>query len=136
VYEMTAVGFNGPVCTVHRSRFANCSALETEPAIISSSHRRPRAIALTRRARRSARSGRIFSLSVPCGRRILWKLLPRDREDLRLGGSVRWLHGDDELVALDINTRDQCSQCSAIKSDLLVIDFFLGFFLGEVRLNG
>jgi hypothetical protein len=52
--------------TVHRSRHAGCSASVAAPEMISSSQRRPRAMALTRRARRSARSGRMFSRGVPC----------------------------------------------------------------------
>jgi len=56
--------------TVHRSRFANCSASVIEPVMISSSHRRPRAIALISRRRRSMRSGRMFSRSAPVGKRI------------------------------------------------------------------
>jgi hypothetical protein len=51
---------------VHRSRFANCSASVIEPVMISSSQRRPRAIAFTRRARRSARSGLKLSRDFPC----------------------------------------------------------------------
>src|SRR5215831_11656672 len=40
------------------------------PVMISSSHRRPRAIAVISRRRRSARSGRISSRTAPCGIRI------------------------------------------------------------------
>src|SRR3981189_1510535 len=47
----------------------------TEPETISSSQRRPRAIALTRRARRSIRVGRISFLGMPCGTRICLDLL-------------------------------------------------------------
>jgi len=54
----------------HRSRFANCSPSLTAPVTSSSSHLRLRAIAETRRARRSARSGRVCSLTTPCGSRI------------------------------------------------------------------
>ena len=58
---------------VRRSRFANWPASVTEPLTILSSQRRPGVMALTRRARRSARSGRTFSRRVPCGSRILRK---------------------------------------------------------------
>src|SRR5712691_2684225 len=42
----------------------------TEPETISSSQRRPRAIAFTRRARRSICVGRTSFLGMPCGTRI------------------------------------------------------------------
>src|SRR5713101_3966014 len=42
----------------------------TEPETISSSQQRPRAIAFTRRARRSIRVGRTSLLGMPCGTRI------------------------------------------------------------------
>jgi hypothetical protein len=42
----------------------------TAPLTISSSQRRPRAMALTRRARRSVRLGLKMSRDLPCGRRI------------------------------------------------------------------
>src|SRR5258706_2369982 len=48
--------------TLHFWRVAICSMSVTEPETISSSQRRPRAIALTRRARRSIRVGRISLL--------------------------------------------------------------------------
>ena len=51
--------------TLHFSRNAICSASVTEPEIISSSQRRPRAMALTRRRRRSGRSGRISFRAEP-----------------------------------------------------------------------
>jgi hypothetical protein len=42
--------------------------LVAEPEMISSSHRRPRAIALTRRARRSMRVGRTSFRGMPSGK--------------------------------------------------------------------
>src|SRR6266702_3108899 len=49
--------------------------LAAEPETISSSHRRPRAIALTRRARRSIRIGRTSFRWTPRGMRICWDFL-------------------------------------------------------------
>ena len=56
--------------TLHFWRLAICSMLMAEPETISSSHRRPRAMALTRRARRSIRIGRTSFLGTPSGMRI------------------------------------------------------------------
>ena len=56
--------------TLHFWRVAICSMLAAEPETISSSQRRPRAIALTRRARRSMRVGRTSFRGTPTGMRI------------------------------------------------------------------
>jgi hypothetical protein len=56
--------------SLHFWRAAICSIFITEPERISSSHRRPRAIALTRRARRSMRVGRSSFRGTPSGTRI------------------------------------------------------------------
>jgi hypothetical protein len=50
-------------------RKADDTVFEMVPVMISSSHRRPRAIAVISR-RRSARSGRISPWTAPCGIRI------------------------------------------------------------------
>src|SRR5216684_9382615 len=56
--------------TLHFWRVAICSTLVAEPETISSSQRRPRAIAVTRRARRSIRVGRTSFRGTPSGMRI------------------------------------------------------------------
>jgi hypothetical protein len=56
--------------TLHFWRVAICSMLMVEPETISSSHRRPREIAPTRRARRSIRVGRPSFRETPSGMRI------------------------------------------------------------------
>ena len=61
--------------TLHFWRVAICLMSVTEPETISSSQRRPRAMALTRRARRSIRVGRTSLLGMPCGIRICLDLL-------------------------------------------------------------
>jgi hypothetical protein len=61
--------------TLHFSRVAICSTSVIDPDRISSSQRRPRAMALTRRARRSIRVGRTSLLGTPCGSRICLALL-------------------------------------------------------------
>src|SRR4029077_3180772 len=50
-------------------------------------------------------------------------------------GVVRWLYGNDELISLDLNVSDQCSQRRAIKPDLLVIDFSPGLVISEMLLE-
>src|SRR6266478_5777936 len=60
---------------LHFWRVAICSMLVAEPEMISSSHRRPRAIALIRRARRSMRVGRTSFRGMPSGMRICRDLL-------------------------------------------------------------
>jgi len=97
--------------SVHRSRLANWAASVIEPAMISSSHRRPRAIALIRRRRRSARSGRMWSRSAPCGTRIF-----RNRFDDsfcqgidKVAASVDWSVGFSERTSIVGEARsDQC----------------------------
>jgi len=56
--------------TLHCWRVAICSMFVAEPETISSSHLRPWAIALTRRARRSIRVGRTSFRGTPSGMRI------------------------------------------------------------------
>jgi hypothetical protein len=87
--------------TVHRSRFANCSASVTEPVTMSSSHRRPRAMAPTRRARRSAHSGRMVSRTVPCGGRILRNRLEGGfcQGTDKTSGSEYWSPGFIEITS-------------------------------------
>ena len=55
---------------LHFCRVAICSTLVAEPETISSSQRRPRTIALTRRARRSMRVERTSFRGTPSGMRI------------------------------------------------------------------
>jgi hypothetical protein len=68
----------GEVDLTQGASFALCerSASTINLVTISSSQRRPRAIALTRRARRSARSGRMFSRVAPFGSRTLAEASP------------------------------------------------------------
>jgi hypothetical protein len=61
--------------TLHFSRAQSCATEVTRPETTSSSHRRPRAIALTRRARRSNCSGRTSFRDALCGSRIWRDLL-------------------------------------------------------------
>jgi hypothetical protein len=61
--------------TLHFSRVQSCATVVTRPKTTSSSHRRPRAIALTRRARRSNCSGRTLLRDALCGSRISRDLL-------------------------------------------------------------
>jgi hypothetical protein len=56
--------------TLHFSRAQSSATVVTRPETTSSSHRRPRAIALTRRARRSNCSGRTSLRDALCGSRI------------------------------------------------------------------
>jgi hypothetical protein len=64
--------------TLHFSRAQSSAIVVTRPDTTSSSHRRPRAMALTRRARRSNCSGLITLRDALCGSRI--------RRDLLEGG--------------------------------------------------
>ena len=64
--------------TLHFWRVAIYSMLVAEPETISSSHLRPRAIALTRRARRSMRVGRTSFRRTPSGMRICRDFLDGD----------------------------------------------------------
>jgi hypothetical protein len=61
--------------TLHFSRAQSSLTVVTRPETTSSSHRRPRAIALTRRARRSNCSGRTSLRDALCGIRIWRDLL-------------------------------------------------------------
>src|SRR6202795_882511 len=61
--------------TLHFSRVQSCATVVTRPETTSSSHRRPRAIALTRRARRLNCSGRTLLRDALCGSRISRDLL-------------------------------------------------------------
>ena len=61
--------------TLHFSRAQSCATVVTRPETTSSSHRRPRAMALTRRARRSNCSGRTLLRDALCGSRISRDLL-------------------------------------------------------------
>ena len=61
--------------TLHFSRVQSCATVVTRPETTSSSHQRPRAIALTRRARRSNCSGRTLLRAALCGSRISRDLL-------------------------------------------------------------
>jgi hypothetical protein len=63
--------------TLHFSRVQSSATVVTRPETTSSSHRRPRAIALTRRARRSNCSGRTLLRDALCGSRI-WRGLLDD----------------------------------------------------------
>ena len=58
--------------TLHFSRAQSCATVVSRPETTSSSHRRPRAMALTRRARRSNCSGRTSPRDALCGSRI-WR---------------------------------------------------------------
>src|SRR5258705_5137795 len=72
--------------TLHFSRVESSATVVTRPEPTSSSHRRPRAIALTRRARRSNCSGRTLLRDALCGSRI-WR-------DLLDGGFCQGLVSD------------------------------------------
>src|SRR5258705_10627596 len=61
--------------TLHFSRVQSCATVVTRSETTSSSHRRPRAIALTKRARRSNCSGRTSLRDALCGSRIWRDLL-------------------------------------------------------------
>jgi hypothetical protein len=61
--------------TLHFSRVQSCATVVTRPETTSFSHRRPRAMALTRRARRSNCSGRTLLRDELCGSRISRDLL-------------------------------------------------------------
>ncbi len=61
--------------TLHFSRAQSSATVVTRPETTSSSHRRPRAMALTRQARRSNCSGRMSLRDALCGSRILRDLL-------------------------------------------------------------
>jgi hypothetical protein len=65
----------GTVLVRKWDRKSICSALVTDPEIISSSQRLPRAMALTSRRRRSGRSGRTSFRDEPWGNRICRNLL-------------------------------------------------------------
>ncbi len=72
--------------TLHFSRVQSSATVVTRPETTSSSHRRPRAIALTRRARRSNCAGRTLLRDALCGSRI-WR-------DLLDGGFCQGLVSD------------------------------------------
>ena len=90
--------------------------------MMSSSQRRPRAMAQTRRARRSARSGRNFSRGVPCGTRSL-----RNRVDNgfcqgieKTSGSVLSLVGLREMTSWFLWTAmRERSAASSARSNLI-----------------
>ena len=88
--------------TLHFSRVQSCATVVTRPETTSSSHRRPRAIAATRRARRSNRSGRILLRDALCGSSI--------RRDLLDGGFCQGIVSD----------------CSSGESSSAFIRYFLG----------
>ena len=78
--------------TVHRSRFANCSASVIEPVMISSSHRRPCTIALIS----PLHAVRPDVLSECCGRQKDFSgfegiFCPGDQQVLRLRGAAQRL---------------------------------------------
>ena len=87
-------------------------------------------MALTSRARRSIRSGRVCSLSFPCGSRIL-----RDRFEAGLCQEIERTSDSvapfvdfiemRELVSLDLDAKDELGQRGAIKPELLVTDSFV-----------
>ena len=58
--------------------------------------------------------------------------MPGHRQELRLGGAVRWLYGDNELGPLDLDARDQCRKRGMVKADLPVIDFCPGLVVSEM----
>ncbi len=72
--------------TLHFSRTQSSATVVTRPETTSSSHRRPRAMALTRRARRSNCSGRTSLRDALCGSRI-WR-------DLLEGGFCQGMESD------------------------------------------
>src|ERR1700676_102903 len=72
--------------TLHFSRVQSSAIVVIRPETTSSSHRRPRAIALTRRARRSNCSGRTSLRDALCGSRI-WR-------DLLEGGFCQGIESD------------------------------------------
>src|SRR6202171_4463733 len=72
--------------TLHFSRAQSSATVVTRPETPSSSHRRPRAMALTRRARRSNCSGRTSRRGALCGSRI-WR-------DLLDGGFCQGIESD------------------------------------------
>ena len=72
--------------TLHFSRVQSSAIVVIRPETTSSSHRRPREIALTRRARRSNCSGRTLLRDALCGSRI-WR-------DLLEGGFCQGIESD------------------------------------------
>jgi hypothetical protein len=75
---------------LHFSRAQSSATVITRPETTSSSHRRPRAIALTRRARRSNCSGRTPLRDALCGSRI-WR-------DLLDGGFCQGIDSDPSFA--------------------------------------
>jgi len=99
--------------TLQFSRGQSSATVVTRPETTSSSHRRPRAIALTRRARRSNCSGRTLLRDALCGSRI-WR-------DLLEGGFRQGIESDrsswesDASSALsDLSRTISLSLCTTI----------------------
>jgi hypothetical protein len=117
--EMTILTFR----TLHFSRVQSCATVVTRPETTSSSHRRPRAIALTKRARRSNCSGRTSLRDALCGSRIWRDLLeggmPENRERRIIRGVGRLVRAirfepNDKRVLVHNNPGDQLCEGAAI----------------------
>jgi len=101
--------------TLHFSRVQSSAIVVIRPETTSSSHRRPRAIALTRRARRSNCSGRTSLRDALCGSRI-WR-------DLLEGGFCQGIESDRSSgqsdassVLSDLSRTTSSSLCTTISA--------------------
>jgi hypothetical protein len=90
--------------TLHFSRAQSSAIVVTRPETTSSSHRRPRAMALTKRARRSNCSGRTSFRNPLCGSRI--------RRDLLDGGFCQGIVSDRSTGESDASPAPSDLSCT------------------------